>query len=141
MAHQLYNYNGLCKNIHGHSYLLYVTVGGHVMRANSDPNDGMVMDFSELKKIVNENIINEFDHALVLNSQASEDSLQKLKKITEKTIVVPFQPTSENLTEYFAKMIIINLPPSIKLLSVRLHETNTSYCEWLQEDNISDLTN
>lgn len=63
MAHQLYNYNGLCKNIHGHSYLLYVTVGGHVMRANSDPNDGMVMDFSELKKIVNENIINEFDRS------------------------------------------------------------------------------
>jgi len=79
MAHALYNYEGPCRNIHGHSYRLFVTVKGTPIKDVKHPENGMVIDFSKLKKIVKENIINIFDHSLVLyynkqNKQLSKNS-------------------------------------------------------------------
>lgn len=138
MAHQLLNYEGKCKNIHGHSYTLYVTVGGKIACNLLDPKDGMVMDFSELKKIVNEQIVHPYDHALVVNYLAPADHILKLESITEKIILTPFQPTCENLTVFFAGVLSKNLPASVKLLKLKLYETATSHCEWLYEDNLSE---
>ncbi len=136
MAHQLLNYEGQCRNIHGHSYTLYVTIGGEALCNPLDPGDGMVMDFSELKKIVNKEIVHPYDHALVLNYLTPADHILQLQSVTEKIILTPFQPTCENLTVYFAGVLSDCLPAHVRLLKLKLYETSTSYCEWLCEDNV-----
>jgi 6-pyruvoyl tetrahydropterin synthase/QueD family protein len=75
MAHTLYEYDGLCRNIHGHSYNLEVTISGEPRNEPGHPKDGMVLDFSELKNIVKSQIINRFDHALMVNQLVPESQI------------------------------------------------------------------
>jgi 6-pyruvoyltetrahydropterin/6-carboxytetrahydropterin synthase len=135
-AHMLKDYDGLCKNIHGHSYKLAVTVIGNTNTDTSDPKLGMVMDFGDLKKIVFENIVHVYDHALVANQDEIEDKKLHLKNGTGKLIFTPFQPTCENMVSDFARIIMEKLPSNLKLFSVRLYETANSYAEWHLNDNI-----
>jgi 6-pyruvoyltetrahydropterin/6-carboxytetrahydropterin synthase len=135
MAHALMGYNGPCKNIHGHSYKLFVTVIGSPITDKKLPRQGMVMDFRELKAIVKKNIIEKFDHALVLNNMMPEDVVEKISKSFEKLILVDYQPTSENFLIEFVEIIKPKLPPEIKLYSLKLSETATSYSEWYAGDN------
>ncbi len=60
MAHALWGYDGLCKNIHGHSYVLKVTVAGSPITDPDDRKLGMVIDFGDLKRIVNKQIVDVF---------------------------------------------------------------------------------
>ena len=69
-AHALGGYDGKCCHIHGHSYRLAVTVTGEPVVEENSPKKGMVMDFTDLKKIVGDNIIDKFDHALVMRRDA-----------------------------------------------------------------------
>jgi 6-pyruvoyltetrahydropterin/6-carboxytetrahydropterin synthase len=134
-AHALLGYDGPCRNIHGHSYELSVTVIGTPV---SDPDlakFGMVMDFSDLKKIIRKEIIDPFDHALILNSAAPVDELRKIGPSFSRIIAVPYQPTSENFLLDFAERIRKLLPEGVKLHCMRLRETATSYAEWYAEDN------
>ena len=132
-AHALLNYDGKCRNVHGHSYILYVTVKGTPIDDNSNCKNGMILDFSDFKRIVNDTIIEEFDHALVLRSEAP--MAQELGSAYEKVILVDFQPTCENLIAYFAEVIKEHLPESVELYSLRLHESPSSFVEWFAEDN------
>ena len=66
-SHALSGHDGLCKNVHGHSYKLSVTIIGKPIQEPNNPKHGMVMDFSDLKKIINKIIVEPFDHATVLN--------------------------------------------------------------------------
>ena len=79
MAHALLDHDGPCKNIHGHSYLLSITLKGNPIEDTSNPKEGMVVDFSDLKKLVNEEIVNPFDHALMLNKRTSKEIYTSLK--------------------------------------------------------------
>jgi 6-pyruvoyltetrahydropterin/6-carboxytetrahydropterin synthase len=135
MAHALYGHNGACKNIHGHSYQLSVTVKGIPLEQEGHSSNGMVMDFSDLKKIVKENIFDIFDHALVLNSNSPQATID-LKGIAEKLILLPYQPTCENMLVDFAERIKNHLPKDIILQRLLLRETATSYAEWVAEDNL-----
>lgn len=130
MAHALLHYDGLCKNIHGHSYKMDVTVTGAPNRNEDSPKVGMVMDFGDLKRIVNETIIEKMDHTLVLNESSDAVLIQSLKSNYEKIVTVPFQPTTENLLQYFAALLQANLPKTVDLFSIRLRETDSSYAEW-----------
>lgn len=133
MAHALLDYDGPCKNIHGHSYQLNVTVKGMVKTNTSDSDEGMVVDFGIIKKIVKELVVDVFDHALVLNERAKIDVSNF--EFMNKLIRVPYQPTCENMLVHFAKTIQQNLPSHIMLHSLFLRETNTSFAEWFAEDN------
>ena len=133
MAHALLGYDGPCKNIHGHSYKLSVTVKGEVKVGTSDSDEGMVIDFGIIKTIVKDLIVNEYDHSLVLNSKMDIDKNQF--DFMNKLIILPFQPTCENLLTYYANLIKDKLPSSVKLHSLLLRETSTSYAEWYAEDN------
>ena len=135
MAHILKDYDGPCRNIHGHSYKLFVTVSGTPITDSSSPKLGMVMDFKELKTIVKDHIVNRFDHALVINSETDTDMIESMQKNMEKLILVDYQPTSENLIIDFATIISSKLPEGVKLFSLRLWETATSYSEWFAGDN------
>ena len=84
MAHALYGYDGPCRNIHGHTYHFSVTLIGEAIQDNTLPKNGMVIDFTELKHIVSENVIQIFDHALVLNANSPHSKLNELKDTFEK---------------------------------------------------------
>ncbi len=134
MAHALLGYDGPCKNIHGHSYKLDVTVLGSVKENTSDSDEGMVVDFGIIKNIVKKMIVDEYDHSLVLNDKMKIDKSQF--EFMNKLIIVPYQPTCELMLVHFAKMIKENLPSNIQLHSLMLRETPTSYAEWFASDNV-----
>ncbi len=135
-GHALYGYDGKCKNVHGHSYKLSVTVIGSPIVDRSNAKFGMVIDFSDLKKIVKEEIVDQFDHASVFNETTPHIELaNELKSRGHHVILVNYQPTSENMVTDFAERIINRLPPEVKLHSLRLQETDTSFAEWYASDN------
>jgi 6-pyruvoyltetrahydropterin/6-carboxytetrahydropterin synthase len=133
MAHALEGYDGLCRNIHGHSYTLRVTVTGIPVVDSVSPKDGMLIDFSDLKQIVEKSIISKYDHALVLNSKTDTTTINVLRNHYDKIITVNFQPTSEQLLIEFAEILQNTLPQNISMHSLRLNETDTSYAEWFTE--------
>lgn len=135
MAHTLYEYDGLCRNIHGHSYNLEVTLIGEPRNEPGHPKDGMVMDFSQIKELVKLQIVTRFDHALMVNSLIPEKQMELLKQTTNRVIVVDFQPTSENIVTYIASILQQHLPLGVNLFSIRLYETVTSFAEWFADDN------
>jgi 6-pyruvoyltetrahydropterin/6-carboxytetrahydropterin synthase len=136
MAHALWNYDGACKNIHGHSYKLFVTISGSPMKDKDNPKFGMVMDFKDLKSIVNKHIAKVLDHSLVVYKKADGVGLESVKNMYEKVFVFDFQPTCENLVIYIANTIIPELPRGLTLHSLKLYETATSYAEWYASDNL-----
>ena len=133
MAHALHGYDGLCKNIHGHSYKLFVTVKGKIKNEKGNAKDGMVLDFDILKNIVKPEIINKYDHSLVLNANSPHSEIDL--SAFEKVFFLPYQPTSENLVTDFALKIKSKLPQEIELYKVVLSETATSFAEWNSQDN------
>jgi 6-pyruvoyltetrahydropterin/6-carboxytetrahydropterin synthase len=135
-GHALYGYDGKCKNVHGHSYKLSVTVIGKPITDKSNVKYGMVIDFSDLKKIVKEEIVDLFDHATVFNQNTPHIELaNELKSRGHHVILVEYQPTSENMVTDFAQKIINRLPEGIKLHSLKLQETDSSFAEWFASDN------
>lgn len=133
MAHALEGYHGKCKHIHGHSYILYITVKGTPDDSKSSPTCGMVMDFGDLKQLVNEHIVSKFDHALVLRKDAKLAS--ELKEGYGNVMLPDYQPTCENLVIHFADVLKKVLPNYVALYKIRLHETATSYADWYATDN------
>ncbi len=135
-GHALYGYDGKCKNVHGHSYKLSVTVIGKPISDNSNVKFGMVIDFSDLKKIVKEEVVDAFDHATVFNKNTPHVELAaELESRGHHVILVDYQPTSENMVTDFAQKIKSRLPDDIKLHSLKLQETDTSFAEWYASDN------
>lgn len=103
-GHSLPNHDGKCRNIHGHSYLLEVTVSGPIVKEG--PKEGMIMDFADISKVVESEVISEWDHQF-LND------------------ILPFTTTAENL----AVEIFDRLKKHIPVTKVRLWETSKSYVE------------
>jgi 6-pyruvoyltetrahydropterin/6-carboxytetrahydropterin synthase len=135
-GHALYGYDGKCKNVHGHSSKLSVTVIGKPISDNTNVKFGMVIDFSDLKKIVREEIVDLFDHATVFNKNTPHVELAaELKNRGHHVILVDYQPTSENMVIDFAQKINNRLPADIQLHSLKLQETETSFAEWFASDN------
>ncbi|MGI5910982.1 MAG: 6-carboxytetrahydropterin synthase QueD [Syntrophomonadaceae bacterium] len=102
-AHHLDNYIGPCSEIHGHTYKLEVTISGPMI---SD----MIIDFSEVKKIVEENIISKLDHRYINK-------------------IVSFNPTVENLALWIAETLESKLDNPIQLKKIRLWENQSAYAE------------
>jgi 6-pyruvoyltetrahydropterin/6-carboxytetrahydropterin synthase len=135
-GHALYGYDGKCKNVHGHSYKLSVTVIGQPITDETNVKFGMVIDFGDLKKIVKSEIVDVFDHATVFNKNTPHVELaNELKERGHHVILVDYQPTSENMVIDFAARIKRLLPGQVKLYSLRLQETESSFAEWYQSDN------
>lgn len=113
-SHRLPWYVGDCHNLHGHSYKLEVTVTGEIITIKSSsevtPQVGMIIDFKVLKSIVEESVIKKYDHSY-------------LNRFFDN-------PTAEIMVEKFAQDISANLPTGVKLVAVKLWETDTSYAEW-----------
>ena len=135
-GHALYGYDGKCRNVHGHSYKLSVTVIGEPITDTENVKYGMVIDFGDLKKIVKSEIVDQFDHATVFNQNTPHIELAKeLKNRGHHVILVDYQPTSENMGIDFAEKIKKHLPDHIQLHSLKLQETESSFAEWYAIDN------
>jgi 6-pyruvoyltetrahydropterin/6-carboxytetrahydropterin synthase len=135
MAHVLSGYDGPCRNVHGHSYRLFVTLSGTPVSDKQNPKNGMVIDFTDLKQIIKKEIISIFDHAVTVSSDYNAGNPESIKKLFGNTIIVDYQPTCENLVADFAERIKKQLPDRVKLHSLKLYETATSFAEWYSSDN------
>ena len=135
-AHVLYNYDGKCKNMHGHSYKLFVTVKGNPINDLDHHKNGLVVDFGDIKKIVKEEIVDIWDHAVLVNGDSPHKLLgESLESQGHKVIFCDYQPTCENMLYDIAAKIKSKLPTHVQLAYLKLHETENSYGEWIAEEN------
>jgi 6-pyruvoyltetrahydropterin/6-carboxytetrahydropterin synthase len=135
MAHVLLNYPGKCKNIHGHTYKLEVTVKGVPCNEETSPKKGMLIDFSDFKILIQDHIISIWDHALMIHHDTDPVLLDALTNNYDKVIIVPFQPTTENMICELVSIIKKILPSDLQLFSLRLYETEKSFAEWHASEN------
>ncbi|MBK8496818.1 MAG: 6-pyruvoyl tetrahydropterin synthase family protein [Chitinophagaceae bacterium] len=128
MAHAIYGHTGNCKNIHGHSYELHVTVSTGLFEPGFIPAPGFIMDFKEIKNMVREAVIEKFDHSLLLSRRfmAANPSLASLQNL----VIFEEEPTAENLLLYVKQVLQQLLNDKIKLVRLLLFETKDSYAEW-----------
>lgn len=136
-AHALWGYDGKCANIHGHSYKLTVSIAGKIIDDLNAVKNGMIIDFSDLKKIVKSTVIDPFDHALLVNGNTPHANYAKVESGFSKIILCDYQPTCENMLLEIVKRILAALPSHISLKYAKLQETETSFAEWFLEDNLS----
>ena len=134
-GHAIYGYDGLCKNIHGHSFKLDVTIIGQPIADPDHVKNGMVIDFGDLKTIVNKEIVQPFDHAIVLNVKSPHKEIADEMEIRgHKVLRVSYQPTCEMMIIDFALKLKSKLPDHLKLSSLKLRETETAFAEWYADD-------
>tara|TARA_B100000963_G_scaffold149174_1_gene130064 strand:+ start:305 stop:754 length:450 start_codon:yes stop_codon:yes gene_type:complete len=134
-GHAIYGYDGLCKNIHGHSFKLDVTIIGQPIADPDHVKNGMVIDFGDLKTIVNKEIVQPFDHAIVLNVKSPHKEIADEMEIRgHKVLRVSYQPTCEMIIIDFALKLKSKLPDHLKLYSLKLRETETAFAEWYSDD-------
>jgi len=131
MAHAIYGYPGACKNIHGHSYELHVTVSAENNNNSYIPVPGFIIDFKEIKKMVTTGIIEKFDHKVIL----SREFLLKNPScsLQENLVIWEAEPTAENMLLFIQQALRKKLPDNIKLVHLKLFETKDSYAEWLND--------
>ena len=123
-AHVLTNHQGLCKNLHGHTYRVDVSVA-----QPADDDRDMVIDFKDLKALATEVICDRFDHAFIYNTESAGE--KEIAAVVEKngmrTVAIPFRSTAENL----AKMFYNDLKPQLPgLSSVKVWETTDNVAEY-----------
>lgn len=135
-AHMLTGHAGLCKNLHGHTYKLEVTVQ-HFGSGDSipdGPSEGMVVDFKDLKEIVNRRIVNKMDHAFITNENAvgvEWDICKVLEAEGMKIYYMEDRPTAENMSKHiFAALQHEFKGKGVILKKVKLFETPTSFAEF-----------
>ena len=123
-AHLLTNHQGLCKNLHGHTYTLNITVA-----QAPDASDDMVMDFKDLKKVCEDLILSRFDHAFIYDETSPVESeiASVLAKNGMRTVALSFRSTAENLAKYFFDILHKDMQ---NVESVRVWETPTSVAEY-----------
>ncbi len=129
MAHALRGHDGACQHIHGHSYVLDVTVRGVPLAHPGHPKNGMVIDFTALKTIVQRCVLNDYDHALVLH-ESEREHLPLQHPLFARTRFTPWQPTCEHLLLDMVARISKELPSTARLHHARLQETASSWAEW-----------
>ncbi|HLO83256.1 MAG TPA: 6-carboxytetrahydropterin synthase [Chitinophagaceae bacterium] len=129
MAHAIHGYEGACQHIHGHSYNLYVTVSSGEQGNDYLAGTGIIIDFKELKEIVNTAVVRNLDHKLVL-SRSFLDAKPAFRA-AENLFTWEAEPTAENLLVYAQKAIREKLPADLMLTGLKLYETADSFAEWL----------
>ena len=131
MAHLLDGHDGKCQNLHGHTYKLQVIVSGET--ENNGAKKGMVIDFADLKRAVNELIISPMDHAFIYDQSSERETkiAQLLQQLNSKTFALPVRSTAENLAQFIFQRLQENV--GFHLHSIRLWETPTSFAEYGEE--------
>lgn len=132
MGHAISGYEGMCKYIHGHSYVLHVTVAHSRSFSDPLPAPGFVIDFKELKRIVNEQVISKLDHSLVLSQDYVNE--HQIKESGQNLIIWPYEPSAENILFYIKTNLAGFLTDGVKIAKLKLWETSDSFAEWTNQE-------
>jgi 6-pyruvoyltetrahydropterin/6-carboxytetrahydropterin synthase len=135
MAHAIHGYLGACRNVHGHSYELHVSVTAEKKSDCYIPAPGFIIDFKEIKKLVTSNVVKKLDHQLVLSKPylAEHPSLS----LQQNLVTWEVEPTAENLLLFVQKVLSKELPPGTRLHYLKLYETKDSYAEWINDNTFN----
>jgi len=131
MGHRVLNHRSICKGLHGHRYKAEICISGKLVEQSNTSEEGMVIDFADIKKISNEFIQDKLDHAFMVWDKDRE-LLDFFKGSTgHKPVIVSFTPTAENVAIYIYNNLkdkfLDVYKTGLKLQSVKLWETPTSY--------------
>lgn len=134
MGHAIDGYEGMCKYIHGHSYVLHVTVTTTGAGDKPLPSPGFIIDFKELKKIVNGNLVAKLDHSLILSEQyvaKHPDIMQE-----QNLMVLPYEPSAENMLYFIRTELQGAFSEKYDIVRLKLWETCDSFAEWENETQL-----
>ena len=131
MGHRVVNHRSICKGIHGHRYKAEICVSGNLVSECGSSEEGMVVDFADIKKIATDFIHDKLDHAFMVWDK-DEELIDFFNNSNEhKPVIVPFTPTAENVASYVFHEIQDKFndvyDTGLKLHSIKLWETPTSY--------------
>ena len=132
-GHRIPNHKSQCRNLHGHRYVIEITLGGDIIQNEQASEDGMVMDFSDVKRIARESVVDVWDHAFIVykNDQVVLDFLNTLPD--HKTVVFETVPTAENMAAEAFRILKNRYQDTygnqLTLSRVRLYETPNSWAE------------
>lgn len=135
-GHRIPHHKSQCKNLHGHRYAIEITLSGDIVSQENTSENGMVMDFSDVKAIAKSAIVDVWDHAFLVYQEDTEvlDFLNSLPN--HKTVIFPTVPTAENLAAAAFKLLKSKYLDSygnhLKLEKVRLYETPNSWADALE---------
>lgn len=132
-GHRIPNHASQCRHLHGHRYAIEITLCGEILRTAGDPEEGMVMDFSEVKRIANRVVVEPWDHAF-LACQGDHAVVEFLATLPgHKTVVLPWVPTVENLAAEAFRLLDAAYRGSygrqLRLERVRLYETPNHWAD------------
>jgi 6-pyruvoyltetrahydropterin/6-carboxytetrahydropterin synthase len=124
-AHVLTKHSGQCKNLHGHTYRLVVEV------EQVDAASDMIIDFKDLKSVMQEVILDRFDHAFIFdtNSESESEIASVITKHEMKSVGLPFRSTAENMASYFFEQLAAH----VNVRSVKLYETPASFATYCRD--------
>jgi 6-pyruvoyltetrahydropterin/6-carboxytetrahydropterin synthase len=134
-SHSLQAADGHYKPIQANYYRLRVTLLGNPQQETAPGQQGLVMHFDDLKRFIEAFVVKPWEWALLLHKDAPEGLIESWKRIDKKLVLLPYQPTCENLLLDIRTTLIEHLPPGVSLHSLRLSETDNSYVEWNAADN------
>ena len=131
MGHRVMNHRSVCKGLHGHRYKAEICLSGDIVSQEGVSEEGMVVDFSDIKRISHEEVLNKLDHAFMV-WEKDTDLIEYMQKTDDhKIVIVPFTPTAENVAKYIFDILNDKFEDTygtgLKLSSVKLWETPTSY--------------
>lgn len=138
MGHRVMNHRSVCKGLHGHRYKAEICIEGNLVEENDASEEGMVIDFSDIKSISKQLIHDKLDHAFMVWDKDFE--LLEFFKIAKghKPVIVPFTPTAENVAKYIFKHLKDKFKDTyntgVTLHSVKLWETPTSFAIYTKTD-------
>ncbi len=138
-GHRIPNHGGQCRHLHGHRYTLELTVLGPVHPFRGQVDDGMVIDFGDIKRIALTYLVEPWDHAFLVAKQ-DKILLEFLKSLpNHKTVVLDDVPTVENLVKFafdiLAPIFVSETKGQLALHSVRLYETPNCWADYRVEGN------
>ncbi|PPC94278.1 MAG: 6-carboxytetrahydropterin synthase QueD [Methylotenera sp.] len=135
-GHRIPHHKSQCKNLHGHRYAMEITLSGDIISQENVSENGMVMDFSDVKAIAKMAIVDVWDHAFLVY-QHDLEVLSFLNSLPDhKTVVFPTVPTAENMASEAFRILKSRYQDTygnhLKLEKVRLYETPNNWADALQ---------
>lgn len=134
-GHRIPDHKSQCRNLHGHRYAIEITLSGDIIQQEKSSDNGMVMDFSDVKRIAREAVVDVWDHAFLVyeHDDAIVNFLNSLPD--HKTVIFPKVPTAENMASEAFKILKAQYKDTygnhLKLVRVRLYETPNSWTDAL----------
>ncbi len=132
-GHRIPNHGSQCRHLHGHRYVIEITLSGEIVGTEGAADQGMVMDFSDVKRIASSVLVDQWDHAFLVyqGDRAVVDFLETLPG--HKTVVLPVVPTAENLAAEAFRLLdaayLDTYGNQLRLQQVRLYETPNNWAD------------